>query len=132
KLGITFTAGATTRSNTFDQQGVSSTGQLVYGITRHFNYSNQLPIQFSERRNIAGLLGQVTLDYDNMLFLTGSTRTDWVSNLITENNSRTYPSGSISFLPTAAFPELQSQGGLNFLKLRAGVGSSATFPTGYP
>lgn len=132
KLGMTFTAGATTRSNTFDQQGVSSTGQLVYGITRHFNYSNQLPIQFSERRNIAGLLGQVTLDYDNMLFLTGSTRTDWVSNLITENNSRTYPSGSISFLPTAAFPELQSQGGLNFLKLRAGVGSSATFPTGYP
>lgn len=132
KLGMTFTAGATTRSTTFDQQGVSSTGQLVYGITRHFNYSNQTPVQYSERRNIAGLLGQVTLDYDNMLFLTGSTRTDWVSNLITENNSRTYPSGSISFLPTAAFPELQSQGGLNFLKLRAGIGSSATFPTGYP
>ncbi|MEC3966297.1 SusC/RagA family TonB-linked outer membrane protein [Flagellimonas halotolerans] len=132
KLGMTFTAGATTRSTTFDQQGVQSTGQLVYGVVRHFNYSNQLPIQYTERRNIAGVLGQVTLDYDNMLFLTGSTRTDWVSNLITENNSRTYPSGSISFLPTAAFPELQSQGGLNFLKLRAGIGSSATFPTAYP
>ncbi|NDV43705.1 SusC/RagA family TonB-linked outer membrane protein [Flagellimonas sediminis] len=132
KLGMTFTAGATTRSNIYDRQGVASTGQLVYGVTRHFNYSNQTPIQYTERRNIAGILGQVTLDYDNMLFLTGSTRTDWVSNLITENNSRTYPSGSISFLPTAAFPELQSQGGLNFLKLRAGVGSSATFPTGYP
>ncbi|MDF0708957.1 SusC/RagA family TonB-linked outer membrane protein [Flagellimonas okinawensis] len=132
KLGMTFTAGATTRSTVFDRQGVSSTGQLVYGIARHYNYSNQSPIQFSQRRNIAGVLGQVTLDYDNMLFLTGSTRTDWVSNLITENNSRTYPSGSLSFLPTAAFPELQSQGGLNFLKLRAGVGTSATFPTGYP
>ncbi|MBS42938.1 MAG: SusC/RagA family TonB-linked outer membrane protein [Nocardioides sp.] len=132
KLGMTFTAGATTRSNIYDRQGVASTGQLVYGVIRHFNYSNQTPIQYTERRNIAGILGQVTLDYDNMLFLTGSTRTDWVSNLITENNSRTYPSGSISFLPTAAFPELQSQGGLNFLKLRAGVGSSATFPTGYP
>ncbi|NJB72753.1 TonB-linked SusC/RagA family outer membrane protein [Saonia flava] len=132
KLGMSFNVGATTRSTTFDQQGVASTGQIVYGVARHFNYSNQSPIQYTERRNIAGVLGQATFDYDNMLFLTASTRTDWVSNLITENNSKTYPSASLSFLPTTAFRGLQSQNGLNFLKLRAGVGQSATFPSAYP
>ena len=132
KLGLSFTAGATTRSTTFDQQGTASTGQIVFDVQRHFNYRNQLPIQFTQQQNIAGILGQATLDYDNMLYLTAATRTDWVSNLISENNSRTYPSGSISFLPTAAFDGIKSQGGLNFLKLRAGVGTSASFPTGYP
>ncbi|MEP3211021.1 MAG: SusC/RagA family TonB-linked outer membrane protein [Maribacter sp.] len=132
KLGMTFNVGATTRSTEFDQQGVRSTGQIVYGVKRHFNYSNQTPIQFNQKRNIAGVLGQATFDYDNMLFLTLSTRTDWVSNLISENNSQTYPSASLSFLPTAAFPGIKSEKGLNFLKLRAGIGQSATFPTGYP
>lgn len=132
KLGLSFTAGATTRSTTFDQQGVASTGQIVFDVARHFNYRNQLPIQFTERQNIAGVLGQATLDYDNMLYLTGSTRTDWVSNLISENNSQSYPSASIAFLPTAAFDGIKSQNGLNFLKLRAGIGQSATFPAGFP
>ncbi|MEP2280591.1 SusC/RagA family TonB-linked outer membrane protein [Maribacter sp.] len=132
KLGMSFNVGATTRSTTFDQSGVASTGQIVFDIQRHFNYANQSPIQYTEKRNIAGLLGQVTLDYDNMLFFTASTRTDWVSNLTTENNSQTYPSASASFLPTAAWPGIKSEKGLNFLKLRAGLGQSATFPTAYP
>ncbi len=132
KLGMTFNVGATSRSTEFDQQGVRSQGQIVYGVKRHFNYTNQTPIQYTERRNIVGVLGQATLDYDAMLYLTASTRTDWVSNLTTENNSQTYPSASLSFLPTQAFSGIKSEKGLNFLKLRAGVGQSATFPTAYP
>ncbi|PHQ29469.1 SusC/RagA family TonB-linked outer membrane protein [Leeuwenhoekiella nanhaiensis] len=131
KLGMTFNVGATTRSTTFDQQGVASTGQIVFNVQRHFNYANQTPIQFTEKRNIVGVLGQATFDYDNFLFLTASTRTDWVSNLTTENNSQSYPSVSASFLPTSAFPSLKSDA-LNYLKLRVGLGQSATFPTGYP
>ena len=132
KLGLTFTAGATSRQDFFDQQGVSSTGQIVFGIKRHFNFENQSPIQFSQKRNIVGVLGQATLDYDDYLFLNVSARTDWVSNLTTENNSKTYPGVSLSFLPTNAFTGLKSENGLNFLKLRASYGTSATFPTGYP
>lgn len=132
KLGLSFNVGGTTRSTTFDQQGTASTGQIVFDIQRHFNYANQAPIQYTERRNIAGVLGQATLDYDNMLYFTASTRTDWVSNLSTENNSQTYPSASLSFLPTAAFPGMKSQNGLNYLKVRAGLGQSATFPDQYP
>ena len=132
KLGMSFTIGGTTRSDTFDQQGANSVGQLVYGIKRHFNYSNTTPIQFQQKRNIIGILGQATFDYDDMLFLNLSARTDWVSNLISDNNSKTYPGVSLSFLPTNAFTGIKSQNGLNFLKLRASYGTSATFPTGYP
>ncbi|WP_394970290.1 SusC/RagA family TonB-linked outer membrane protein [uncultured Croceitalea sp.] len=132
KVGLTFTAGATSRQDFFDQSGVASTGQIVFGIKRHFNYQNQTPIQFSQKRNIVGILGQASLDYDDYLFFNLSARTDWVSNLTTENNSRTYPGASLSFLPTNAFPEMKSENGINFLKVRASYGTSATFPTGYP
>ncbi|MEM8508218.1 MAG: SusC/RagA family TonB-linked outer membrane protein [Bacteroidota bacterium] len=132
KLGLTFTAGATARQDSFDQSGVASTGQIVFGIKRHFNFENQSPIQFSQKRNIVGILGQATLDYDDYLFLNVSARTDWVSNLTTENNNKTYPGVSVSFLPTNAFTELRSENGINFLKVRASYGTSATFPTGFP
>jgi len=130
KVGMTFIVGANARSDKFDQQGTASTGQIVFGIKRHFNYENQLPIQFTQERNIIGLLGQVSFDYDNMLFLNLNTRTDWVSNLVRENRSLTYPGVSLSFLPTAAFDGLKSENGLNYLKLRAGYATSANFPTG--
>ncbi len=129
KLGLSFTAGATARQDEFDRQGVLSTGQIVFGIQRHFNYENQLPTQFSRKRNILGLLGQATLDYDDMLFLNVSARKDWVSNFNSANNSITYPGASLSFLPTNAFTGLKSQNGLNFLKLRASFGTSANFDT---
>ena len=64
KLGMTFTVGATSRQDHFDQQGAASTGQIVFGVKRHFNFENQTPIQFSQKRNIVGILGQATLDYD--------------------------------------------------------------------
>jgi len=129
KLGMTFTVGANSRQDNFDRSGVASTGQLVFGVKRHFNYENQLPIQFSRNRNIVGLLGQATLDYDNMLFLTVSARSDWVSNFARENRNQTYPGASLSFLPTAAWNGIKSENGLNFLKLRASYGTSANFDT---
>ena len=133
KLGLTFTAGANARSDFFDQQGVASTGQIVFGVKRHFNYENQRPIQFSQKRNIVGILGQATLDYDDFLFLNVNARSDWVSNLTTENNNRTYPGVSVSFLPINAFDGTWNDAiGMNYLKLRASYGTSASFPTGYP
>lgn len=129
KLGLSFTAGATARSDSFDRNGVASTGQIVFGVKRHFNFQNQLPIQFSRKRNIVGLLGQATLDYDDFLFLNLSARKDWVSNFQSANNNITYPGASLSFLPTNAFPELKSENGLNFLKIRASYGTSANFDT---
>ena len=131
KIGMTFVTGATSRSREIDIQGVASTGQLVFGVQRHFNFLEQTPIQFTSFRNIVGVLGQADIDYDNILFLTLAARNDWVSNLPKENNSKFYPSVSLSFLPTTAFDGLKGDG-LNYLKVRAGLGTSAGFPRGFP
>jgi TonB-linked SusC/RagA family outer membrane protein len=132
KVGFSFNAGATTRREVFDQNGVSSTGQQVFGVLRHFNFALQDEIQFFQERNIAGLYGQLDFDYDRMIYLTLSGRNDYVSNLATENNSIFYPSASVSIIPTQLIPGLRSEGGINYMKLRAGYGTSANFPTGYP
>lgn len=129
KLGVSFTAGATARSDFYDRSGVGSTGQIVFGVKRHFNYENQTPIQFSRKRNIVGILGSAIFDYDDYLFLNVSARRDWVSNFQSANNNITYPGASVSFLPTNAFRGIKSENGLNFLKVRASYGTSANFDT---
>ena len=131
-LDLSFTGGATGRLDNFDQSGVASTGQGVFGVKRHFNYANQAPIQFSRARNIYGIFGQTTLDYKDYLYLNLSVRTDWVSNFSRDNNSITYPGVSLSFLPTSLFDNMTSELGLNFLKLRASYGTSANFDTDNP
>ncbi len=132
KVGFSFNGGATTRREVFDQNGVSSSGQQVFGVLRHFNYALQDEIQFSQERNIAGVYGQLDFDYDRMVYLTLSGRNDWVSNLAQENRSIFYPSASVSIIPTKLIDGLQTEGGLNYLKIRAGYGTSANFPTGFP
>lgn len=131
-LDMNFNAGATTRSTAYDRQGVSSTGQNVFGVLRHFNFNLQDEIQYSQRQNIAGVYGQVDFGYKNFLYLTLNARNDWVSNQSPENRSLLYKGGSFSFLPTDAFPDLRSEGGINYLKIRGGYGESAGFATGYP
>ena len=129
--GINFNLGATSRSDTFDQNGVRSTGQQVFNVLRHFNFEQQTGIQDYTQRNIAGLYGQADIDYKSFVYLTLAARKDWVSNLAEENRSILYPSTSISFLPTSLFPEIKSDW-MSFLKVRAGYGTSANFPMRYP
>ena len=132
KVGFSFNAGATTRREVFDQNGVSSSGQQVFGVLRHFNFALQDEIQFLQERNIAGLYGQLDFDYDRMIYLTLSGRNDWVSNLAQANRSIFYPSASVSLIPTKLIDGLKSENGVNYLKVRAGYGTSANFPTGFP
>ena len=133
KIGSVFNLGATTRREIFDQNGTASDGQQVYGVLKHFNFLNQNPIESYLERNVDGLYGQAEFDYDNFLFVTLAGRKDWVSNFSPENRSVFYPSASISFLPTAVFEGLKSKNGINYLKLRAGYGTSANFgDLGYP
>ena len=129
---LNFTVGGETRRDVYDRSGVASTGQQVFGVLRHFNFAAQNEIQFYRERNIAGLFAQADLGYQDMAYLTLAARKDWVSNLTQENRSITYPSASISFLPSKAFDFLKESSAVNFLKVRAGYGTSATFTTGYP
>ncbi|SHH10951.1 TonB-dependent receptor domain-containing protein, partial [Flagellimonas flava] len=122
-----FNVGATTRRTVFDQNGVASDGQQVFGVLRHFNFLNQNEIQTFNELNIAGVYAQADFDYDNFLYLTLAGRNDWVSNFSKENRSQFYPSASLSFIPTAAIDGLKSENVLNYLKIRGGIGVSANF-----
>ena len=127
---MTFNVGAASKGNEYDRNGVRSTGQNVFNVLRHYNFNNQEEIEYYSRRNVLGVFGQASLDYQDYLYITLATRTDWVSNLSEDNRSITYPSASISFLPSQVldFGNLP----IDFLKLRASYGTSATYPTGYP
>ncbi len=131
-LDIAFALGATSRGDVFDRNGVASTGQQVFNVLRHFNFASQDEIQYFEQRNILGAYGQVELGYQNNLYLTLAGRKDWVSNLTEENRSIVYPSASVSFIPSKALDFFRGSEVVNYLKLRAGYGTSANFPTGYP
>jgi TonB-linked SusC/RagA family outer membrane protein len=130
KLGLNFQTGATSRSVTYDRQGVNSVGQQVFNVFRHFNFGTQNPLQYTEKQNIVGVYGQVDLDYDKYLYLQINARKDWVSN--TFENTITYPAASLSFIPTEKFAGIKSTNGLNYLKIRAGYGTSAGFAASYP
>ncbi len=126
-VGSTFNLGFNGRREVFNQTGVSSDGQQVFGVLRHFNFLNNNEIQQTSERNVIGLYGQVEFDYDNFVFVTLAGRNDWVSNLDKANRSLFYPSASLSFVPTTAFDGLKGDV-LNYLKIRAGYGTSAGFP----
>jgi TonB-linked SusC/RagA family outer membrane protein len=142
-LNIGFLAGATSRSTDFNKTGVYSDDQLVFDFFDHSGFLNHstspdvdgdgvpdIDTEFHQKRNILGLYGQMNFDVDNYFFLNFAGRNDWVSNA--NNNSLFYPSASASFIPTAAFPAIQSTNGLSYLKFRVGYGTSANFSTGYP
>ncbi|MBE7174458.1 MAG: SusC/RagA family TonB-linked outer membrane protein, partial [Williamsia sp.] len=61
---------------------------------------------FSQKK-INSLYGQVELNYDGYLFLSGTARNDWSSALSPRNNSYFYPSVSLSYV----FTEMISQMG---------------------
>lgn len=130
-IDMNFNLGATSRSINYDRQGVSSSGQNVFGVLRHFNFDLQNEIQFTTFQNIVGLYGQAEFGYKNFLYLTLNGRNDWASNLPKANNSIFYKGGSLSLIATDAIEGLKSST-LNFLKVRTGYGESAGFATGFP
>ena len=131
-LGLNVNLGATARRQDYDRQGVFSEQQLVFDVFRHFNFTAQTPIQYSEEQNILGLFGQAELNYDGLVYLTLAGRRDWVSNFSEDNRAIFYPSASTSFLLSDIISGLGASSVVDALKLRVGYGTSAGFRRGYP
>lgn len=135
-LNLKASLGANSRRDVFSQDGVESTGQLVFGVLEHFNFTTPSTINsFSTtnmnqdfEENLVGVYLDATLGYKDFLYLNVVGRNDWSSTLETENNSLFYPGASLSFVPTEAFGGIKGDA-LNYLKFRFGYGSSAGFPT---
>lgn len=134
-LNLSANVGFNARRDTFNRDGLESTGQLVFGILRHFNFNTNSAINsfsgnniaFSDEENQTGVYADLTFSFKDFLFFNAVGRNDWSSTLEKSNNSVFYPGGSISFIPTSAFEDLESDV-LNYLKVRVGYGSSAGFP----
>ncbi|GAB4035433.1 SusC/RagA family TonB-linked outer membrane protein [Spirosoma gilvum] len=75
--------------------------------------------EFSTARRLVGYYGQLSLNYNNYLFLELSGRADKSSTLPQANNTYFYPSVAVSFVPTDAF-KLNSDI-LSYAKVRASI-----------
>ena len=135
-LKLQVIAGLNSRRDTFEQDGLESTGQLVFGVQRHFNFTTASSVNsfsgenlaFKSESNQIGVYASADLGYKDYLFLNVAARNDWYSTLEEDNNTVLYPSVSVSFIPTSFAESIQGNI-LNYLKLRAGYGTSANAPT---
>ncbi|MBI3220279.1 MAG: SusC/RagA family TonB-linked outer membrane protein [Bacteroidetes bacterium] len=135
-LKFTGILGYNVRKDTYNQTGLESLGQVVYGFLEHRNFTSTLPrtfrgaqLNYKQSQSWIGTYLDANLEYKGFLYLNLSGRYDQVSTLIGSNQNLFYPGASVSFIPTAAFPNFGS-GVLDFLKIRAAYGTSANF--GFP
>jgi len=134
-LGDAFTldgvVGTNFRREVSSTVGTTSQQQLVFDLFTHNNFIEHFNFSGIREENTIGAYATATLGFRNFLYLGLQARNDWTSTLEPGNNSVLYPSASLSFVPTDAFPGLQNSNILNYLKLRMGYGTSAGYPNPY-
>jgi len=92
----------------------------VYNL---FNLGNAKQISTSQNiqnYRIIGLYGDLTIGYNNYLYLTVTGRNDWTSSLEKDNRSFFYPSGSLSYIFSQ---HLTMPSWVTYGKLRASLAS---------
>lgn len=137
-LKLDVTAGVNSNQLLYDQSGLKSSDQLVFGLFDHSNFiqhdtrtEDGLDMDYKSDEQTVGIFAQAGLGYKEFIYLNLGGRNSWTSTLEKKNRSLFYPSVSVSFLPTAAFSGLQNNDFLNYVKLRAGYATSANFPSPY-
>ena len=81
----------------------------------------------TKRRNV-GLLGDITIGWDEMLFLELTARNDWSSTLPLEKNSYFYPGATLSWIFTKLIPKNNI---LDFGKVRLAYGKTGNDADAY-
>ena len=123
--------GGNMRNDRTNYNYVISQNQLARNLFRHNNFIDNVAFNGEIEQTRIGVFGEVTADINDYLYLNLAARNDWTSTVEVLNRQIFYPSASLSFVPTSAFSGLQANNVLNFLKIRAGVGTSAGFPNPY-
>jgi TonB-linked SusC/RagA family outer membrane protein len=100
---------------------ILSEGLNIDQLYTFANAQSNVPSNFTSKREIFGAYGDISLNYKNFAFLNVTGRNDWSSTLPVANNSYFYPSTSLSFLLTEAFPKLKEGNIMNYAKVRANV-----------
>lgn len=132
-------AGINYRVDKYNQEGMLSNQQLVFGLFDHSNFINHdvlaedgvADLDYVIDTKSLGVFAQASLGYRDFLYLNLGGRNSWSSTLEQENRSLFYPHISVSFVPTSAFETLKGNSIINYLKLRGSYSTSARFPAPY-
>ena len=81
----------------------------------------------TKRRNV-GLLGDITIGWDDMIYLELTARNDWSSTLPLEKNSYFYPGATLSWIFTKLIPKNKI---LDFGKVRLAYGKTGNDASAY-
>ncbi len=102
--------------------GQESAGVIGLDIPYFYNLSNSSATpsvyEYTSKRRLVGVYGNVNVGWKNMLYLGVSARNDWSSTLPKATRSFFYPSFSTSFIFTELLPKSNI---LSFGKLRFGI-----------
>lgn len=118
KFSLRAVAGFNINQRTMQRQLYQGTGYVTFDIDDIDNTNNVVPAggRFTQRR-IFGLFGDVSLGYEDYLFLNLTGRSDWSSTLPEGNRNFFYPAVSSSFILSDALNI--SSSAVNSIKLRA-------------
>jgi len=130
-INVDAIVGVNLRRDDNDYDNTNSTGQFIFGLQQHDNFTNHLNFSRTFEENLIGAYVSASVGYKNYAYLTLSGRNDWTSTLEDDNRSVFYPSASVSFIPTDAISSLANSNAVNYLKLRLGYGTSAGYPNPY-
>ncbi|MDO6390306.1 SusC/RagA family TonB-linked outer membrane protein [Pontibacter sp. BT731] len=118
---LTATLGNEVISNYSSNLAAVGLGIVVPGFDNLKNFLSYNPSSSISERRLMGFFGDFIVDYKSYLTLNVKGRNDFSSTLTKENRSIFYPAVALSFVPTEAFPSLQSDV-LSSAKIRANVG----------
>ena len=131
-------AGINSKETKYSQTGITSTGQVVFGLLDHSNFDTHsstseggYDLDFVSHELSIGAYVQATFGFRDYLFLNLGGRNSWASTVEEPNRTIFYPSGSVSFIPTSAIESLKGNSTINYLKVRASYATSAGFPPPY-
>ncbi len=127
-------AGVNPREITYEQTGVKSLQQLVYGTFDHSNFivhdinsESGGDMDYFLPEFSLGVFAIASLGYKDFAYFNVGGRNSWTSTLEENNRTLFYPNISASFIPTSAIESLKGNKTINFLKLRGGYSTSAAF-----
>ena len=122
KLGpiqTTFIAGINNKETS--QKFLSSNASALV-VPNLYNVANRIGepnvLEANNKSRLVGVFGDLTLGYNNFLFLHVSGRNDWSSLLGVANRSFFYPGADLSFVLTEGIPSLKELTFLDFAKIR--------------
>ncbi len=117
KIGAKLLAGINANERSLSLLSASGSPIIDRNVQVIGSTLTQQAFEYLERRRLYGIFGELTLSYNNYLFLTGSVRNDRSSTLPAANNSYIYPAVTAAFVFSEAFKLPKTI--LNFGKVRA-------------